>query len=78
VIRFTCTLDCLWQVRVSSASTNDTRFRLTGFGRAGVPVLTSLKGRKLGRGAVRFAITLTHPVNPGVPQTRQSVPLSLP
>ena len=77
-IRFTCTLDCVWEVRVSSAGTNDTRLRLTGVGRAGTPVVTSLKGRKLGTGSVRFSITLTHPVNPGVPQTRQSVPLSLP
>jgi len=77
-IRFTCTLDCLWEVRVTGAGTNDTRLRLKGYGRAGVPVLASLKGRKLGSGAVRFSITLTHPINPGVPQMRQSVPLSLP
>lgn len=77
-IRFTCTLDCFWEVRVSNASTNGTRLRLTGYGRAGLPVVASLKGRKLGTGAVRFSITLTHPLNPGVPQTRQSVPLSLP
>jgi hypothetical protein len=77
-IRFTCTLDCVWEVRVSSATTNDARLRLTGVGPAGVPIVTSLKGRKLGIGAVRFSITLTHPVNPGVPQTRQSMPLSLP
>ena len=77
-LRFTCTLDCIYEVRVSSAATGDTRLRLTGYGRAGTPVVASLKGRKLGTGQVRFSITLTHPVNPGVPQTRESTTLSLP
>jgi hypothetical protein len=77
-LRFTCTLDCIYEVRVSGAATGDTRLRLTGYGRAGMPVVASLKGRKLGTGQVRFSITLTHPVNPGVPQTRESTTLSLP
>ena len=77
-VGFTCTLDCLWELRVSGADTNDTRLQLTGYGRAGLAVVASLKGRKLGTGAVRFSITLTHPLNPGVPQTRESLPLSLP
>jgi len=76
-VRFTCQLDCAWELRVSSATTGDTRRRLTGYGRAGLPVVVSLKGRKLGTGQVRFSITLTQPVNPGVPQTRESAPLSL-
>ena len=76
-VRFTCALDCAWELRVSSAATGDTRARTTGYGRAGVPLTASLKGRKLGRGAVRFAITLTQPVNPGVPRTRESATLTL-
>lgn len=76
-VRFTCLLDCAWDLRVSSAVTSATRARLTGYGRAGAPVLASLKGRKLGVGPIRFSLTLSHPVNPGVPQTRQSATLSL-
>ena len=76
-VRFTCLLDCAWELRVSSAATGGTRARLTGYGRAGAPLLASLKGRKLGTGPIRFSITLTHPVNPGVPQIRESATLSL-
>ncbi len=76
-VRFTCTLDCAWQVRASSAASSATRARLTGYGRAGEPVVASLNGRKLGKGRIRFSITVTQPVNPGEPQTRESKTLSL-
>jgi hypothetical protein len=76
-VRFTCTLDCRWELRVSAASTGAARLRLTGYGRAGSPVTVSLKGRRLGTGQVKFSITLTQPVNPGIPQTRESSTLSL-
>ena len=78
LIRFTCVLDCAWEVRASSSSTGATRARLTGYARAGVVTLASLKGRKLGSGAIKFTLTLRHPVNPGIPQTRRSASLSLP
>ncbi len=76
-IRFTCRLDCAWVLRAATAATGTGRARLTGYGRAGAPVVVSLKGRKLGTGPIRFSITLNHPVNPGVPQTRESTTLSL-
>ena len=76
-VRFTCTLDCIWELRVSSAATGATRFRMVGYGRAARAIVVSLKGRKLGTGQVRFSITLTHPLNPGAPQTRESGTLSL-
>ena len=76
-VRFTCMLDCAWELRVSTATTGATRVRLTGYGRARVPITASLKGRRLGAGQVRFSITLTQPVNPGVPQTRESSTLSV-
>jgi hypothetical protein len=50
---------------------------MVGYGRAMRAIVVSLKGRKLGTGKVRFSITLTHPLNPGVPQTRESNTLSL-
>ena len=34
-VRFTCTLDCIWELRVSSAANGATRLRLVGYGRAG-------------------------------------------
>ena len=76
-LHFTCTLDCGWQLKVTSAATGGTRLRLTGYSRAGVPVVVSLVGRRLGTGQVTFSLTLTQPVNPGLPQTRESTTLSL-
>ena len=76
-VRFTCLLDCAWELRVTSATTGAARARLTGYGRAGTPLVVSLKGRKLGSGPIRFSITVKHPVNPGVPQIRESTTLGL-
>ena len=76
-VRFTCTLDCVWELRVVAATTGATRLRLTGYGRAGAPVAISLKGRRLGSGQVKLSLTLTQPVNPGVPQIQESSTLSL-
>jgi len=76
-VRFTCSLDCAWELRASSADTGETRVRVTGYGRARVPLVASLKGRKLGTAPIRFSLTLTHPVNPGVPRTLESRTLSL-
>jgi hypothetical protein len=74
---FTCALDCGWELRVTRVAGGATTARLRGYGRAGVPVVASLRGRRLGTGAVRFSLTLTHPVNPGAPFTRESRVLSL-
>lgn len=75
--RFTCALDCAWELRAATVATGNTRARVTGYGRAGVPLIASLKGRKLGTGQIRFSLTLNHPVNPGIPQTRESAALSI-
>lgn len=76
-VRFTCLLDCAWELRVSSAKTAAVSARLRGYGLGRTPVIVSLAGRKLGVGPIRFSLRLSHPVNPGVPLTRQSAPLSL-
>jgi hypothetical protein len=78
IVRFTCSLDCAWELQALRATTGGTLARSKGYGRAGLPVIASLNGRKLGIGAIRFSLTLTHPVNPGIPQTRDSRTLSLP
>ena len=76
-VHFTCTLDCAWELRVLGAANGGTRLRLTGYGRAGLPIVVSLTGRKLGTGPVRFSLTLSQPVNPGAPQTQESATVSL-
>jgi hypothetical protein len=76
-IHFTCSLDCAWRLQASSATTGARRASVRGYGRAGVPLVVSLKGRKLGSGTIRFSLTLEHPVNPGEPVTRRSGTLSL-
>ena len=74
---FVCELDCAWELRVVRVAGGATAARLRGYGRAGIPVVASLRGRKLGTGAVRLTLTLTQPVNPGAPVTRESRVLSL-
>jgi hypothetical protein len=76
-VRFTCTLDCGWELRVTAIATGATRARLAGFARAGIPVVASLKGRKLGTGQVKLSLTFTQPVNPGAPRIQESRTLSV-
>ena len=77
-VQFRCSLDCAWELRASGATARDTRTRVTGYGRAGTPLVASLKGRKLGRGSIILTLTTNHPVNPGVPQARESSAFRLP
>ncbi len=76
-VRFTCPLDCGWELRVVAIASGANRARLTGFARAGQPVVVSLKGKRLGGGQVKFSLTLTQPMNPGVPQIQESRTLSV-
>jgi len=77
-VQFRCTLDCTWELRAMSATGGTLRTRVTGYGRAGTPLVASLKGKKLGRGSIILTLTTSHPVNPGEPQTRASPALVLP
>ena len=77
-VRFRCSLDCAWELRASGVSKRDLRARISGYGRAGLPLVASLKGRRLGRGDIVLSLTTRHPVNPGEPRTRTSPPLRLP
>ncbi len=74
-VRFRCGLDCAWELKASGA-TGATTTTLRGFGRGGDTVTTSLKGRRLGVAPVRLVLQVVHPVNPGTPTVRQSVPLA--
>ncbi len=77
-VRFRCPLDCAWELRATGVGKRDLRARISGYGRAGAPLVASLKGRKLGRGSIVLSLTTTQPVNPGEPRTRESPPLRLP
>ena len=71
-VLFTCSLDCAWEVRVTRVASGAGAARLTGYGRAGTPIVASLRGRRFGTGQIRLTLTLTQPVNPGLPATVES------
>jgi hypothetical protein len=74
-VRFTCSLDCGFELRATRVSDGRTAARVTGWGRAGTPVVAALRGTAAPT-PVRLRLTLTHPVNPGVPWTIESRQLS--
>ena len=76
-VRFRCTLDCAWSLDVRRAGTGALTARARGYGRAGVPLVASLNGRKLGTASVALTLTVAHPVNPGAVATRESGVLRL-
>ena len=71
-VRFRCTLDCAWEVVATRTTTGVTAARVRGYGRWGRAIVASLRNRKLGKAPVRLTLTVTHPVNPGAPMTRES------
>lgn len=75
-VRFSCTLDCAWEVRALRGD-GATLARRRGFGRAQEPLLASFRGARLGSGPLRFRLTVTHPVNPGLAASVESAPVSL-
>ena len=68
-------LDCAWELGRPARRPAPSRRRVRGYGRAGRTLVASLKERRLGRAPVRLTLTLMHPVNPGVPATRESAEL---
>ena len=77
-VRLRCSLDCVWELRATLTDTGGTAAIRRGYGRAGVTLKPTLKGLNLGEGAFRLQLTLTHPVNPGLPAVRESAELTLP
>ncbi len=77
-IRVRCDLDCAWELRVTRSATGGTAAMRRGYGRADTTVVASLKGANLGTGSFRLQLSLTHPVNPGIPAMRESAELQLP
>jgi hypothetical protein len=77
-VRVRCDLDCIWELRATRSDTGGTAAVRRGYARSGADAIASLEGAKLGRGSFRLQLTLTHPVNPGLPTTRESAELRLP
>ena len=68
-------LDCAWEVarrgrRPARQAPGSARLRPRG-----PTIVASLKDRNLGRAPVRLTLTVSHPVNPGTPVSRTSLPL---
>ena len=77
-VRFRCSLDCAWELRASRVANGSVAAIVRGYGRAGAELFATLRGRKLGKGLIKLALTVTHPVNPGLATTRESGELRLP
>ena len=76
-VRFRCTLDCAWEVVATRTSTGAVAARVRGYGRWGRAIVATLRNRKLGRAPVRLTLTVTHPLHPGQPASRESGVLRL-
>ena len=70
--RFRCTLDCAWELTATRTTTGAVAARIHGYGRWGRTIVASLTGRRIGTAPVRLTLTVTQPVNPGLPATRES------
>ena len=77
-VRLRCDLDCVWELRATRSDTGGTAALRHGYARAGATVVASLRGATLGRGKFHLQLSVTHPVNPGVPTLRESAELELP
>ena len=66
-----CDLDCVYRARLVKLPAGSTTAAKSGRGKAGLPITLAL-ARKVRPGLYRLAVTVTHPVNPAAPVSRQS------
>jgi hypothetical protein len=76
--RVRCDLDCVYRARLVRVADGVTTLATSGHAAAGELTRTLLPKRKVAPGRYRLVITLSHPVNPGVPVVRESAPFRLP
>jgi hypothetical protein len=76
--RVRCELDCVYRARLVRVSDGSTTLAANGRAPAGELTRTLLPKRKVAPGRYRLVITISHPVNPGVPLVRESTPFRLP
>ena len=77
-VRFRCSLDCVYYVRLENAATNRTKLARRGRAEVGELVQIDLGSRRLAPGTYRYTLRLVHPVNPAPPTLREGPPFSLP
>jgi hypothetical protein len=75
--RFTCALDCVYQVRVVKVG-GATKMVTRGRADVGEPVTVDFRPRRLAAGRYRYSLKLVHPVNPGPPTVRNGPVFRLP
>ena len=77
-VSFTCSLDCVYQVRLEKVPTRSTKLVRRGRAEVGELVQADLGSRSLAPGTYRYTLRLVHPVNPAPPTLRQGPPFTLP
>ena len=78
-VRLRCDLDCAWELRVTRSDTGGTVAVRRGYGARGRDDRRVARAeRRSAPGSFRLQLSLTHPVNPGIPATRESAELQLP
>jgi len=77
-VSLTCSLDCVYQVRLEKVPTRSTRLVSRGRAEVGELVQVDLGSRSLAPGTYRYTLRLVHPVNPAPPTLRQGPPFTLP
>ncbi len=76
--RIRCDLDCVYRARLVKLPRGTTTLAANGRAAAGVETRALLPKRKVAPGRYRIVVTLSHPVNPGLPLVRTSTPFRLP
>ena len=76
-VRLTCDIDCAYRVRLERYPRGSTTLSTRGRALAGVAKTVRLPPRRVARGAYRFTVTLTAPVNTGPPTELASSPVAL-
>jgi hypothetical protein len=74
---FSCTLDCLYDVRVVKVG-GTTKMERRGRAELDEPVQIEFASRHLGPGRYRYRVRLIHPVNPAAPTIRDGPVFRLP
>ena len=74
---FSCTLDCLYELRVVKVG-GVTKMVRKGRAEIAEPVEIQFAPRRLGPGSYRYRLKLVHPVNPAPPTIRDSAVFRLP
>jgi hypothetical protein len=75
--RLQCDLDCVYRARLVKLPVGSTTLAASGRAAGGGLVRVSFPKRKIAPARYRITVTLSHPVNPGVPVSRESAPFRL-